>query len=254
MDKMTDSPSTALDWTPLYRAGGIAALLAGLLFRRNIAAEIALFSGQPSPTTVAGWFALLRDRPLLGLTSLNIFDVLNYALLALMFLALFVALWKLRPSLMALALPLALIGITVYLTSNTALSLLSLSDQYAGAATDAGRAPLLAAGQALLALNRFSGPDAQPGAGGYISLLLVAVASLLASIAMLRGDLFRKAIGIVGIVASALDLAYCLAYICLPSLDSQTLAVTFIPAAGLFWMIWHILVGWRLTRLGGSPA
>ncbi|MGC9468823.1 MAG: hypothetical protein ACP5HS_09535 [Anaerolineae bacterium] len=35
----------ARDWTPLYRISGIAALVAAVLFRRNIGAEVSLLTG-----------------------------------------------------------------------------------------------------------------------------------------------------------------------------------------------------------------
>jgi hypothetical protein len=72
----------------------------------------------------------------------------------------------------------------------------------------------------------------------------------MASLVMLRSEIFPKAVAIVGILAAALDLAYCLAYLFVPSVDTGLLAVIFIPAAGLFLMLWHILLGWRLYRLG----
>lgn len=238
------------DWTSLYRVGGVAALIAGILFRRNLGVEIALFSAQKQPGQVVDWFALLQTNRLLGLAYLNVFDIVNYVLLGLMFLALVVVLWRVHPVQVAIAALLGWMGIVVYLTTNTALSMLSLSEQYAIATTEVQRSALQAAGQALLAINRFSSSGAQPGAGGYLSLLLIAAASLLISIAMLRSAAFNRVTAIVGILASALDLAYCLAFIFVPTAGAGPLAVFFIPAAGLFWMVWHILIGIRLYRLG----
>lgn len=225
-------------------------MIAGLVFRRNLAAEISLFSPQKQPDTVVGWFTLLQTHRLLGLAYLNIFDLVNYVLVSLMFLALYAALSQAYKSTMTIAITLGLLGIAVYLATNTAFSLLALSDQYAAAASEAQRALLLPAGQALLALNRFSSPGANPGSGGYLSLLLVAAAGMLASLAMLRSGRFGRVTAWVGIAACGLDLTYCLVYVFSPSTDAALLAVLFIPAAGLFYMIWHILVGWKLLRAG----
>lgn len=250
MDQVSRARTLDPGWKGLYKVGGVAALMAGVLFRRNIAAEIGLFTQQEAPATVGDWFALLQSNRLLGLAYLNIFDVVNYALVTLMFLALYAALRRASKSYMAIATALGLLGIVVYFASNTALSMLALSDQYASATTEAQRTSLLAAGQAMLALNRFAGPGSHPGTGGYVSLLLMAVAGVITSGVMLRSDLFNRATTYVGILAGALDLAYCLAYAFLPMIDSETLALLFIPAAGLFLMIWHIMVGWKLYRLG----
>jgi hypothetical protein len=230
--------------------GGVAALIAGVLFRRNLAAEIGLFSRHKSPGTVSNWFALLQSNRLLGLAYLNIFDIVNYALVGLMFLALYVVLRRANKSYMAIATALGFLGIAVYFASNTAFSMLSLSDQYAGATTEAQRTLLLAAGEAMLAINRFSDPGSHPGTGGYISLLLIAAAGMITSVVMLRSDVFNRATAYVGILASAFDLAYGITYALVPTVDSELLAILLIPAAGLLLMIWHIMVGWRLYRLG----
>jgi len=230
----------------LCRVGGLAALLAGVLFRRNIAAEIALFLQHESPANAGDWFALLQDNRLLGLVHLNILDVVNYALLALMFLALLAVLRPANRSAVTIAAALGFLGIAVYLASNTALSMLSLSNQYAAATSEAQRAGLLGAGEAMLAINRFASAGA-PGSAGYLSLLLVAAAGLITSLVMLRSHAFTRATAYVGIVAAALALAYCMAYLFLPGVEM--LPVFSIPAAGLLLMVWHILIGWRLLRL-----
>jgi len=250
MDQVTNAETSGSDWKSLYRIGGVAALISGIFFRRNIAAEIGLFSEYKPPVTVSNWFVLLQSNRLLGLSYLNIFDIVNYALVGLMFLALYAVLRRTNKSYMAIATILSFLGIAVYFASNTALSMLSLSEQYAAATTDTQRTILLAAGEAMLAINRFSSPGAHPGTGGYVSLFLIAIAGMITSVVMLRSDVFNRATAYVGILASAFDLAYCIAFAFMPTVDSELLAVIFIPAAGLFLMIWHIMVGWKLYQLG----
>lgn len=223
-------------WSALYKIGGAAALVAGLVFRRNLGAEVSLFSPQKQPHMVGDWFTLLQQDRLLGLAYLSFFDVIDYALLGLMLLALYVALRRVSESLMGIALTLGLVGIGVYLASNPAFELLSLSEQYA-VAGDAQRATLLAAGQALLA--------AYQGTGMYLSFLFLALAGLLTSLVMLQGSLFGRATAYVGILACLLDLAYCLTFAWVPALTAYLLS-----AAGLLLMIWHLLIGLRLLRLG----
>ena len=249
-NQVANAEPSGSDWKSLYRVGGVAALIAGIIFRRNLAVEISLFSTQKQPATILDSFTLLQNNRLLGLTYLNIFDLVNYALVGVMFLALYVLLRLANQSYMAIATTLGLVGIAVFSASNTALSMLSLSDQYAAATTEAQRTMLLAAGQAMLAINRFTSPGAHPGAGGYLSLLLIAVAGMIISVVMLRSAVFSRATAYVGILASAFDLAYCLAFAFLPAIDGDLLAVYFIPAAGLCLMIWHILIGRRLYQLG----
>jgi hypothetical protein len=228
------------DWTPLYKAGGIAALLAAVLFRRNIGAEVSLFTGvEAIPRSAAGWYTLLQSNPFIGLSFLAVFDNVNYALLGLMFLALGAALWQAHKSAATIALASGMVGIAVGFATNIALTMLSLSQQYATATSEAQKAALLAAGQAILATND---PLATfPGTGVYVSLLLIALAGLLFSVLMLRSN---RVTAIVGLLASGCDLAYCLTVAFAPFLRAYLLA-----AGGLFWMLWHLMVGWGLVQL-----
>lgn len=245
MNQVTNAETSGSDWKSLYRVGGVAALIAGVIFRRNIGAEISLFSAQKQPDTIIDWFTLLQNNRLLGLSYLNIFDIVDYALVGLMFLALYVALRRANKSYMAIATTLGFVGIAVYFASNTAFSMLALSDQYVAATTDAQRSMFLAAGQAVLALGAI-----YQGTGIYASFLLLAVAGLIISAIMLRSNIFSRVTAYVGILASAFDLAYCIAFAFLPAVDIELVAVCTIPAAGLLLMIWHILVGRRLYQLG----
>jgi len=100
---------------------------------------------------VPEWFTLLHIHPWIGLTLLNFFDLVNYALVGLIFLALAAALWRTSPSGMVIAAALGFAGVTVYFASNQAVNMLALSNQYALAKTDDLRSMLLAAGQGALA-------------------------------------------------------------------------------------------------------
>ena len=246
---MTNTNNADFSWKSLYTVGGVAALMAGVLFRRNLAVEVSMFSKVFAPAAVSDWFELLQNNRLLGLTYLHVFDLVNYALVGLMFLALYTVLNRVNKSSAAIAAGCALLGIAVYFSTNTALSMLSLSEQYAAATTDVQRSLLLSAGQSMLALNRFSSSGAHPGTGGLISLLLMATAVMIASFVMMRSNVFTRLTAYVGIVAGALDLAYCFAYVFFPKADGHILALLFIPAAGLLLMVWHTMVGWKLCQL-----
>ena len=228
------------DWTTLYKTGGIAALLAAVLFRRNIGAELSLFTGvEAIPRSAAEWYTLLQGNPFIGLAFLAVFDIVNYALVGLVFLALGAAFWQAHKSAAAIALASGLVGIAVDFATNISLTMLSLSQQYAAVTSEAQKAALLAAGQAILATND---PLATfPGTGAYVSLLLIALAGLLFSVLLLRSN---RVTAIVGLLASGCDLAYCLTVAFAPFLRAYLLA-----AGGLFWVLWHLMVGWKLLQL-----
>jgi hypothetical protein len=224
----------AESWQPLYRTGAVAALLAALLFRRNIGAEVSLFTGvEAIPTTAADWFSLLQNNPFVGLSFLAVFDLSNYFLVGIVFLALAAALWQVNRSIVALALAGGLVGITLNLAANTSLTMLSLSQRYATTTSAAQRADLLTAGTAILAGN--DPLAALPGTGALISLLLVALAGLLFSALLLPS---HRVTAILGLLAGGCDLAYGLVFPLTPSAPVYLL----LAAAGLFWMLWHVLV------------
>jgi hypothetical protein len=192
----------------LYLAGAVAVLIAALGFRRNLgAAELPLLLGQTPPDSVVGWFTLLQTNSLLGLSYLNFFDLINYALVAVVFVALYVALRQTSKPAMACATIFGFVGVAVYFASNSALSMLSLSSQYTHAATETQKAALITAGQAALSVG-FDHNAVYPSAGIFASLLCIALAGLIISAVMLKSRLFGKAVAYVGLLAAAFDLTY----------------------------------------------
>ena len=133
MNQVTDSENADSRWKGLYKVGGAAALTMLVL----IPIQIIIFTVWPPPSTVDGYFTLFQNNRLLGLLSLDLLYMLTNALLVLIYLALHAALKRASESFMAIALALGLVGIAAYFASNTAFEMLSLSNQYAAATTDA---------------------------------------------------------------------------------------------------------------------
>jgi hypothetical protein len=233
------------EWKALCRIGGAAALIAGLVFRRFLSAEASLITGRAAPSTVADWFSLLQTNRLLGLTCLDVFDLVNYALVGLILLGLYAAQRRVNRSAVTLALVVGLIGVAVYFASNRAFSMLALSNEYAAATTDAQRSMLLAAGQAMRTESDFL----QGGGGVNLSLDLVTLAYLVMAVVMLRSGVFGRAAAIIGMVANVLYLGSILTLAFAPSL-------TFIPmsSAAPFLLVWYLMIGVKLWRLGRRDA
>ena len=99
-------------WKTLYQAGAVAPLIALVFYSSQFVIPI---FGKPLPTAVEGWFALLQRNRLPGLWYLNALDIVSFALLGIMFLALCVALRHVRPSWMLIALYCALLGVVVFI-------------------------------------------------------------------------------------------------------------------------------------------
>jgi hypothetical protein len=239
-------------WKGVYRTGAVAALIAVVFFRRNFGTEMVAFRGfgifdvpVAHPSTAAGWFSLLQDDRLLGLVLLDVVDLVNYALLGLLFLALYGALHRASKSAMVVATTSGLAGVGVYLASNQAFAILSLSDRYAAATTEAQRATFLAAGEALLAIHNPG--SIYQGTGIYLGLLLVLLAGLIIALVMLRSNVFGRATAWVGMVANGICLLHFVALAFVPALIALPTSIS-----ALFRVTWYVLIALRLFRLGRS--
>lgn len=222
-------------WRSLYTLGGTAALIIVAL----AIIQIIFFIVWPPPgfesdvSTIMGYFTLLQDNTLLGLLHLDLLLMVDYVLLVLMFLALYIVLRRVSQSFMAIAIVLVFVGIATYFPSNIAFSMLSLSDQYAASTTDAERAMILASGQTLLTSLQSS--------TFYVSYILMSAAGLIISAVMLRSNnIFSKLTGYVGILASILGLG-----LFVPTIGLLLSLISLIPT-----VMWYILIARRLFQLG----
>lgn len=238
----------------LFRAAAVGILLAVSLLRQNCGAEMDLFDGfgifnvpDPLPAAAAGWFRLFESDPLSALILFGLVDLANYALVGLLFLALYVAL---RPEYHAAALVAtasAMIGIGVYFASNQAFAMHGISARYAATTGAAERAALLSAGEALLATYN---PGAiYHGTGIYLSRMLVLLGGLLFALLMLRSPLFGRGTGWLGIVANGAALLYFPAQALAPPL-----IVIPIPVSAPFRLLWYIMIARRLFQLSRGGA
>ncbi len=125
--------STRSTMSGLYQVGAWAAAEFMLLINSGVLHTTAALH----PASVADWFTLLHSHPFIGLTLLDAFDLVNFALVGLIFLGLYAALEHTHNSGMILALVLCWTAIAVYFSCNQSLSVLSLSVQYSSATTEA---------------------------------------------------------------------------------------------------------------------
>lgn len=247
--QVADSKAADPRWRGLYVAGGVAALIAVLFFRRNFGTELVTFKGfgifdvpAVQPSTAAGWFALLQKDPIIGLLLFDIVDLVNYVLLGLVFLALYAALYRASRSAMVIATASGLVGVGVYLASNHAFGMLSLGQRHAAATTDAQRAMFLAAGEALLAI--YNPGSIHRGTGFYVGYGFVVLAGLIISVVMLRSRVFNRATAWVGILANALVLVDFFVLALVPAIYGLPTATS-----ALFRVAWMVLLALGLFRL-----
>jgi hypothetical protein len=239
-------------WKIIFVLGGLAAILAVVFFRRYFGTELHTFNGfgifdvpEAMPTRAAEWFVLLQKDKFVGLALFGVVDLINYALVGLIFLALYGALRQVNKGAMLVATSTGLMGIAVYFASNQALSMLSLSTKYAEAVSNTESEMFKAAGEALLAIH--DPGSLNQGVGIYASLFFVLVAGLIISIVMLRSTVFNKATAIVGILANGIALFYFVGLVFAPE-------IVWLPPSlsAPLRLIWYILIAIKLFQLGSK--
>jgi hypothetical protein len=124
--------------------------------------------------------------------------------------------------------------------------MLSLSHEYTLATTEAQKAAIQAAGQAMLAISQGTG-------GQYVGMPLAWLAGLILSFVMLRGKVFSKGNAWVGILGMGLLIAS-IPFAGYTSTGTPTAVVNAIVAVtytggGLLSLAWYILTGLKLLKL-----
>jgi len=151
-------------------------------------------------------------------------------------LALYHALKQTDPACMALYVALSLIGVMSFIAARPAFEMLSLSNQFAAATTEAQRFIFLAAGEATLASFH--------GAAFHVSYVLGSLTGLIVSIIMLRSNVFSKATAYVRIASSIFDFGL---YVPVIGMFLSIFSV-------LFLFVWNIMIARRLLQLARAEA
>ena len=230
----TEHAETEHGWKPLYKLGGVSALvMVGIII-----AQMTVFMSAPPPYEgdASAWFALFQNNKIIGLINFELLMIVYVFLSIPITLSLYFLLRRVSPSFTALYVVLSLIGIISFIVARPAFEMLSLSNGYAAATTDAERAVYLSAGETLLAV--FHGTAFQ------VSYVLGSLGGLIISIVMLKTDVFSKTTAYLRIASSVFDFGL------------------YVPAVGmyisifsvLFLLIWDILVAQRLFQLGRGNA
>lgn len=214
----------------LFRVGGLAAAGAALL----TPISVAVFAIWPPPTYEEGarvWFEHIQDNVLLGLLSLDLPFLIITILMIPVMLALFVALRGTRPAPVLVAGVVYVVSVAVYLGTNTSLEMLSFSDRFASAATEAERIALLGAGESALA--------AYTSTAFHVNYILGQLAGIIFGAVMLRSQLFSRRIAYLMIGGNAFGF---LLYV-------PEIGIALSAFSGLILWVWMILVSRRLLQL-----
>jgi len=155
--------------------------------------------------------------------------------------ALYTALRKVENANALLALILFLVGTIIFVSGNTALTMLDLSNKYFLATTDMQKNLIAAAGEAMLIKG------AQGGLGVFIGFALPTFANIIMSFVMIEGKIFSKATSYIGFFCNTLMLIYIILATFIG--PAEKLPMVFAMPGGLLLIAWMIMFTIKLFKL-----
>ena len=232
-------------WQLIYKIGGITtiAVLCGVILDIAVGSitggDIAAL-----PQTAIERYNQFRENSLLGLYNLDLLNIINQIIIIPSIFALYAAHRKVSNAPALLALILFLVGTTIFITSNTALTMLDLSYKYFNAPSDEQRLLYAAAGETMLAKG------AHGSLGVFIGFSLPTFANALMSGIMLIGKVFSRITAIIGLVGNSMMLIYIIMVTFIPAVAK--FALVFAMPAGLLLMAWMIMFTIRLFKMSNQ--
>jgi hypothetical protein len=247
-NQAVDDESAPVGWNGLYRTAGAAALLATALFLSDI---VLLAGAIPAVPSAGEWLALMQRDRLTGILELYFNDLAGLLLLIPLLFALYGALRRVSRTYAGMAAAVGLVATAILFASNPNYALVTLSDQYGAAASQAQRTQILAAVELLYA-------TAASTTGFLVGALLIEGALLVSSVLMLRTGSFGKAAAWIGIGGHGLDCLRSIAALILIPLSGAALAnavaIPLLIVGGTLQLIWYPLVARGFFRLAADGA
>ena len=229
-------------WRNIYKVGAVTTIivLCGIILDMVLGSAT---GGNVAalPQTAIERFNQFKENWLLGLYNLDLLNIINQIILIPSVFALYAAHRNTRNASALLSLILFLVGTTIFVTSNTALTMLDLSHKYFNATSDGQRLLYAAAGEAMLTKG------AHGSLGVFIGFALPTFANFLMSSVMKNGKVFSRSTSYIGLVGNLLMLLYIILVTFFPTVEKM--ALVFAMPAGLLLMLWMILFTIKLFRL-----
>jgi hypothetical protein len=229
-------------WLSIYKVGGITTIvLLGGIIIDIVVGSITGGNVAALPQTAIERFSQFKENWLLGLYNLDLLNIINQIIFIPSIFALYAAHRNVKNPSALLALILFLVGTTIFVTGNTALTMLDLSHKYFGATSDGQKLLYAAAGEAMLTKG------AHGSLGVFIGFVLPTFASIIMSGVMLSGKVFSRVTSYTGLVGNSLMVVYLILVTFSPAVEK--LALLFAMPAGILSMVWMILFTLKLFKM-----
>jgi len=221
----------------LYMIGGVSAILQLVAI---LSFSIVLGMLGPKPVSAEEYFAIFQKSRLEAFLRGDILLLVLIGLYLGTFPALYVALRRFSPIYAALATVFTLIAVSGTFANESTFSLFHLGEKYM-IATEAQRAQLVAAGEAVIASDMWNSTAA------YMGGILLQGSGVMISVIMLRSKDFSKVTAYAGLLGNGLDLIQHLIHHFAP-----TIATSISMFMGLFYFVWFPMLAWDFFKLSRS--
>lgn len=235
-------PENDVRWKDFYKFAGAMAILIVLAGLADIV--LTMIGGEArenSAIPVVEWFESLQTIPIIALSNLGLINIITQVLGIPIYLALFNAHRRVNPGFAALSAILFFMGTAIYISSNTVFSMLALSRQYLDAVY-AQKFWLEMAGRAALA----QGADLTPGT--FMGFVFTQTAGVVMALVILRGGIFSKLTGWVGLLGFSCMLIFFSLTAFAPAQFATAMMIA-IPG-GLLLIAYQLLIARKLFQMG----
>ena len=229
-------------WNLIFKVGAVTTIivLCGIVLDMMIG-SITGGNVAALPQTAVERFNQFKENWLLGLYNLDLLNIMSQIILIPSIFALYTAHRDTNFPSAILSLILFLVGTTIFVSGNTALTMLDLSHKYFGATSEEQRILFSAAGEAMLVKGSHG------SSGVFIGFALPTFANGLMSCVMLKGKIFSRTTSYFGIIGNSLMVVYIILVTFVPTVES--LALAFAMPGGLLVMVWMILFTIKLFKM-----
>jgi len=186
---MTNSLSDSLRYRKLFSVSAVLSLLIVICLLGDFFVY-ALIPNMDSSTEIIKFFI---ESPVKGLLFFDLLGMISYLLFITIIISFFILLKKENESIILIGTVLFFIGITVFFATNTGFSVLRLSREFVATQSEAERQMILSSVKTMITLF-----DVQ---AFMISYVIVSLAWIFISIAMLRSDMFSKISSYSGLIS-----------------------------------------------------
>jgi hypothetical protein len=229
-------------WKTIYKVGAITTIIfiCGIILDM-VVGSVTGGDVAALPQTAVERFNQFKNSQLLGLYNLDMLNTIIQLIFIPSFFAIYAAHLKVNNASALLALILFIFGTTIFVTSNTALTMIDLSHKYFKAASDEKRLLISAAGEAMLAKG------AHGSLGVFIGFAMIPLANGLMSGVMLTGKVFSRLTSYIGLIGNSLMVIYIILVTFVPAVEK--IALAFAMPAGLLVMAWMAMFTIKLFKL-----